>query len=47
MDEQDLNEPIAKVSLLKGTLMCFHIILNLFHVYEVLHFSLLIKKGCV
>lgn len=28
MDEQDLNEPLAKVSLLKGTLMCFHNILN-------------------
>lgn len=28
MDEQDLNEPLAKVSLLKGTLTCFYNILN-------------------
>ncbi|PNJ26782.1 SLMAP isoform 5 [Pongo abelii] len=28
MDEQDLNEPLAKVSLLKGTLTCFYDIVN-------------------
>uniref|UniRef100_A0A2K6MF66 Sarcolemmal membrane-associated protein n=1 Tax=Rhinopithecus bieti TaxID=61621 RepID=A0A2K6MF66_RHIBE len=28
MDEQDLNEPLAKVSLLKGTLICFYYIVN-------------------
>lgn len=28
MDEQDLNESLAKVSLLKGTLTCFYDILN-------------------